>query len=216
MLKITLGRDEKNNIVLRHDTVSSFHAYALMSVQQCQIVDLDSSNGTFINDRRISKFNLKKEDTLRLGGYNVMTKKLFEKLDFVYKKNKTDYRIEFKNLMETFKSYQEQKDKLLKRPLTPILIRLGLGIVFIVVTFLFDLDPNIRFSMIFLIGILSMAGSYLTPSNIKKNNAFAELKLKYEELLVCPRPTCKSKMIKENLTYWKGRKTCPNCSARYQ
>jgi pSer/pThr/pTyr-binding forkhead associated (FHA) protein/outer membrane protein assembly factor BamB len=52
--RMTIGRDAQNDIVLDHDGVSGFHAEIQNENGQSFLVDLGSSNGTFVNGERLS------------------------------------------------------------------------------------------------------------------------------------------------------------------
>ena len=49
----TIGRDDDNDIVLAEATLSRCHAVLLAVPQGIVLIDLDSTNGTFVNDRLI-------------------------------------------------------------------------------------------------------------------------------------------------------------------
>lgn len=216
-LTISVGRDQSNNITCNHDSVSKFHADIIMYDQNnFEIIDKSSSNGSYVNNRKIIRSSFQEDDDLRLGDYNLNVQLFVSKLRVLYNKNKTDFTEEFKELMIVFEEFQTKKNNLLKRPLKPLIIRIGLGLAVIPIIFLVDLDPNHRYAIIIAVGLLTTLGSYLAPSSVKKSEAFAKIKLEYEDKLVCPRPDCGNQMLKENLTYWKGKKNCPKCSAIYQ
>src|SRR6185312_11216336 len=46
---ITIGRTENNDVVLRHEQVSRFHAYVQQLAEGLALVDADSKNGTWVN-----------------------------------------------------------------------------------------------------------------------------------------------------------------------
>lgn len=64
---LTIGRDASCDIVLPSRLVSRRHARIECSVGSCRVVDLQSSNGTFVNDRRVSQATLNAGDRLRIG-----------------------------------------------------------------------------------------------------------------------------------------------------
>ena len=65
---ITIGRDPENDVVLSAPTVSAFHAQVERVGQRYRVRDLRSSNGTFVNDKRIQgDVWLKPDDVLRVG-----------------------------------------------------------------------------------------------------------------------------------------------------
>lgn len=62
-----LGRHPDNNACIDHDGISRFHARVTTEKGQYWLQDLDSSNGTYINGRRITSCELNNGDTLNLG-----------------------------------------------------------------------------------------------------------------------------------------------------
>ena len=68
--KITLGRDERNSVVVDDKMVSRFHAVIQKIKEDYFIKDLKSSNGTFVNGELVpvGKYvKLGKDDIIRLG-----------------------------------------------------------------------------------------------------------------------------------------------------
>jgi ABC-type multidrug transport system ATPase subunit len=67
---ITIGRDPANDIVLDMPQVSRNHAEIERVGQRFRLIDLNSSNGTFVNDEQIvEEAWLKPTDTVRIGSY---------------------------------------------------------------------------------------------------------------------------------------------------
>ncbi|HEY6968567.1 MAG TPA: FHA domain-containing protein [Candidatus Angelobacter sp.] len=64
---IKLGRNPSNTIHLEHPTVSAFHAEIHKSNGTFELIDLDSSNGTFVNGVRITRKVLQTRDHISLG-----------------------------------------------------------------------------------------------------------------------------------------------------
>lgn len=68
--KITIGRDKGNDIVLENVLISRFHAEIQKIKEDYFIHDLDSSNGTFVNDEMVPKgkyVKLKPSDIVKVG-----------------------------------------------------------------------------------------------------------------------------------------------------
>ncbi|MCC6811748.1 MAG: GGDEF domain-containing protein [Deltaproteobacteria bacterium] len=66
---LTLGRGDTNDVMLDHDNVSRFHAEVLNKKDHYAIVDKGSTNGTFVNDRRVKKEHLLNSgDLVKIGG----------------------------------------------------------------------------------------------------------------------------------------------------
>jgi hypothetical protein len=72
--KNTVGSNADANIVLRDDTVSGQHASLRCEEGKFFLTDLDSSNGTYINDKKIAREELKDNDVIRFGEVNVKFK----------------------------------------------------------------------------------------------------------------------------------------------
>lgn len=71
--KITVGRTVNNDLVLRHASVSKFHAYFLIDPNtfDATLVDAGSTNGSFVNNVRLSamgKRKLSNGDAVSFGG----------------------------------------------------------------------------------------------------------------------------------------------------
>lgn len=65
--KTTIGRVEDNTFQIAEPSVSSHHCEVLLRGNEVVIKDLNSTNGTFINEDKITESVLKPGQTLRLG-----------------------------------------------------------------------------------------------------------------------------------------------------
>lgn len=65
--KTTIGRVEENNFQIAEASVSSHHAEILLRGSDVVVKDLNSTNGTFINNERVTETVLKPGQILRLG-----------------------------------------------------------------------------------------------------------------------------------------------------
>ncbi len=65
--QITVGRAATNNIVVADQTISSNHALFTYEGGQYVLTDLNSTNGSFVNGKRITKQPLKNGDLIRMG-----------------------------------------------------------------------------------------------------------------------------------------------------
>jgi hypothetical protein len=74
----TIGSAPDADIVLRDNAISGKHASLRYKDQKFTITDLDSTNGTFLNDRSdpIAREELKDNDTIRLGEVTLKFKSL--------------------------------------------------------------------------------------------------------------------------------------------
>ncbi len=63
----TVGRVEDNTFQIADASVSSHHAEIILRGEEIVIRDLNSTNGTFINNEKVSEIVLKPGQTLRFG-----------------------------------------------------------------------------------------------------------------------------------------------------
>ena len=65
---ISLGRKEDNTIVLQDKFISGHHAKIFIKNREYILEDLDSTNGTFLNGKRIyGRVRLEEEDEITMG-----------------------------------------------------------------------------------------------------------------------------------------------------
>lgn len=75
---LTIGRSNENDIVISNIKVSKKHALLLQHENHWYLEDLKSSNGTFINGRKIDKSLVNLEDSIVIGGACVTLKELLD------------------------------------------------------------------------------------------------------------------------------------------
>ena len=63
----TVGRASRADFILDVALVSRVHCRLTAGDDQLEVVDLKSTNGTFVNDKRIEKARLATGDRLRVG-----------------------------------------------------------------------------------------------------------------------------------------------------
>jgi pSer/pThr/pTyr-binding forkhead associated (FHA) protein len=64
---VTLGREEGNTIVVSSDQASRRHARIFVSGGAHVLVDLDSTNGTFLNSQLVKEQTLRHGDVIRIA-----------------------------------------------------------------------------------------------------------------------------------------------------
>lgn len=64
---ISIGRAGDNDLHIPDITVSSYHARIFTYLEASYIEDLGSTNGTYLNGRRITKHTLHPGDVIRMG-----------------------------------------------------------------------------------------------------------------------------------------------------
>src|SRR5260370_817615 len=63
----TIGRSTGAEFMLDAPLVSRLHCQLSATAEALEVKDLDSTNGTFVNDRRITSAQLQTGDRLKLG-----------------------------------------------------------------------------------------------------------------------------------------------------
>jgi pSer/pThr/pTyr-binding forkhead associated (FHA) protein len=63
----TVGRAPRADFVLDAALVSRLHCRLTASDENVEVVDLQSTNGTYVNDQRVERARLTKGDRLRVG-----------------------------------------------------------------------------------------------------------------------------------------------------
>src|SRR5688572_18350466 len=69
---IKIGRRSGCDIVLDHPGVSGEHAHIYTLEHESFIQDLNSTNGTFINNKRVTKHQLSDGDVVIIGEYSLV------------------------------------------------------------------------------------------------------------------------------------------------
>ena len=217
MIEISVGRASTNDIPINHESVSAHHAMIKMSSDNSiKIRDLNSSNGTILNGQHILESSLKSTDELLLGSQTVEMTTFFSLINNIYTQKKTDFSIEYDAIMREFKEYQTAKDKIQNPSPLPIYLRIGLTMGAIIVLIVTDIiPPRYQIYLLTIVGLVALVPSLMAPSQSKKVEKLDLLKVKYEDILVCPK--CKNRMINQSVSYWKDRRKCINekCDATY-
>jgi phage tail-like protein len=71
----TMGRESSRELVLKHPMVSRLHAQITCTPSSCEITDLESANGTVINDQPLSPhvpYSLKPQDRIQIGPFEMI------------------------------------------------------------------------------------------------------------------------------------------------
>jgi pSer/pThr/pTyr-binding forkhead associated (FHA) protein len=68
---VTIGRSGENDIHLKDSTVSSHHAKIVTYFDASYIEDLDSTNGTFVNGKRVQKHIINPGDVISVGTHTL-------------------------------------------------------------------------------------------------------------------------------------------------
>ncbi len=69
--EISIGRGNNNDIQIDNLGVSKTHAKIIKNPDAYTVVDLNSTNGTILNDKQIKKANLAPQDILTIGKHTL-------------------------------------------------------------------------------------------------------------------------------------------------
>ena len=69
--QISIGRNPKNDIQIDNPAVSSSHAVIKKVMNTYFIEDLGSTNGTFVNEKKIDKYELLDSDEVIIGKHSL-------------------------------------------------------------------------------------------------------------------------------------------------
>ena len=239
--EIKIGREVEGAMAHRvpstYTKVSRRHATLFWHDGIVTLEDNESSNGTFVNGKRIAKTKVTENDTVWLGGddagsgcYRLDLKQIFAACREAENAQRTDYAAEFAQIKQAYINYQEEVSELKRNAtkksqmpkLLASLIPAVLGLVFFLVT-IGKNDPkmmNIRMGI--MVGGTAISG-VVTALTMGKSSAVSEqmsediteLQIKYQKYYRCPK--C-GKDFNLN-THWKKLEAsgkCPHgCGARF-
>ncbi|MEF3280048.1 MAG: FHA domain-containing protein [Elusimicrobiota bacterium] len=72
--EIFVGRDNSNDIIINDNTVSSKHFKIIGNSHNFEIEDMNSTNGTFVMDKKIKKISVEKKCEIKVCGYIINVK----------------------------------------------------------------------------------------------------------------------------------------------
>ena len=71
-ISLTIGRGEKNNIIIDNLAVSKRHAKIDSAGDEFVLTDLQSKNGSFVNEQQVSSHWLKQGDIISIGKHSLL------------------------------------------------------------------------------------------------------------------------------------------------
>ena len=125
---VSIGRDPSNDIVIDHSSVSRRHAKIIKVKESRYVVDLHSTNGTYVNDNPVTRAKLRSGNFIKIGN---MILKYLEGTDIetayheeIYNMTITDGLTQLYNkryLLEVLEK-EMSRAKRYKRPLSVIMV----------------------------------------------------------------------------------------------
>lgn len=218
-VNITIGRGDDCDLVLSDKSVSRSHAVAEVHYyDKIFLIDQDSANGTFVNEKRIRKARISATDQLKFGEHQPANESFFKELFKRYKSKKQNFSREYDQLLEHFRKYQRKLDALQDNPKGPVYLKLGLlaGFVGLMILFSDKIDQRYFYPMIIGISGLTLLGGIFSNPRGNRNKKIAELKLDYEPILRCPK--CNTSFMSKHLVMIERMTNCSNehCDAVYK
>ncbi len=70
--EVTIGRQNDNDIHFDHPYLSGHHAKIVTLFDASHVEDLDSTNGTYVNGKQVSKHTLHNGDVISFGDYHII------------------------------------------------------------------------------------------------------------------------------------------------
>lgn len=233
-IEIKIGRDVEGPCVLNvpasYKKVSRRHASLVWHDGTVSIEDNESSNGTFVNGRRIAKTKIKEDDIVCLGGkeandecFQIDLKKIFDSCREKENAARTDYSKEFASVKQAYMDYQREvaeikKDATKKAQLPRLLTSLVPAVIGLLIA-IFSKNMSARIIamsvgsvMSGVVGLLTMGKS--SSANEQMAEQITELQIKYQKDYCCPKCGMKYPFT----THWKKLEAdgkCPNpkCNA---
>jgi pSer/pThr/pTyr-binding forkhead associated (FHA) protein len=105
--EIIIGRDSGNDIQIDNEAVSREHAKIISGPNYYLIEDLNSTNGTFVNGKKINKKFLQEVDEISIGKHSlqivlenppaIMRERKLKGINTTYKLGPAEYKRIFKN-----------------------------------------------------------------------------------------------------------------------
>ncbi|MEO0570217.1 MAG: FHA domain-containing protein [Bacteroidota bacterium] len=213
MEPFTIGRNEKNHYALNHKTVSGVHAEVAISndFKSFVLKDLDSSNGTKVNGRRIVTKILQAKDKIEFGETKVLGKDLIARVNKYVIKNRQDFSTEFSELKMVEKNFKTKKDSIRKYfKLQSLGIRILItAFVIVLINNVLEVDREVKTILTISAGLMGTVLATLSATEKKQNERLEELQDNYYLSFLCPK--CKMDLSKRSWNYWKNQEKCPKC-----
>lgn len=167
----TFGRNSSNDIQIDHPSLSGqSHLSLEKTINGVVMLYHQGQNETKVNGRAVKKIPLEITDRIEIGGFKMSGEEMIKLVNKEAYKFKTDFSQEYKELLDKYRAFEAQKEKIEKPSLKPIFLKVGISGGVILILLLFpDLVPNqsFRYPMIAGAGLLATAFSG-TGSNSKK------------------------------------------------
>ena len=207
------------------------HAIIYWHDNTLTIEDNESSNGTFVNGKRIAKKKITEKDSVWLGGleqdeqcYRLDVPAVRESMRKEEEKHRTDYSKEFEDIKQAYIDYQNEVSSLKinstkKAQLPRLLASLVpsvIGLLFVIFSKKMELRMIAMSSGAVLSGVVGLLTMTRNSSTKEYTEVVAALQIKYQKRYKCPKCGQKFPLTKHWMQLEADGK-CPNpkCNARF-
>jgi pSer/pThr/pTyr-binding forkhead associated (FHA) protein len=115
-MQLKIGRTQNNDIIINKENVSSHHANLLILEDHIIIEDMDSTNGVWVNRRRVEKCLIDPSDEILIGNHFFEFNKYLKRSEgrIVGAKRLDDYTDHFNNLVEIEAIHESEMHQITK------------------------------------------------------------------------------------------------------
>ncbi len=213
--EFTLGRSPNNDIVIENSVVGKKHLFiSYKSENEFLIEDLETNNGTFVNQIRIKRKSITANDKILLGSYELNSNFLFSEIIKKVNESRTDFTREFFELKKVYEDYEKKVNDIKnKSQVFPLIIRAFVTLCAMAAAFFIFTNPQIRYPVMTGAGILGGFVSLVLHKDSKLKDQIDILTAELEMVYKCPK--CGKSLISRRWQHWAVKKGCENCGAKW-
>ena len=221
MMEYTIGRNNTNDLKIDDPEISASHAKIIVEpdFETFTLFDLDSTNGTYVNGRRIVSKKITDKDSFRFATQKMTGTDLFEHLGRYIKERRTDFSKEFNKLLSIESEYRTKKRQITKHyRLLAMLPRVLVTIVVVAAIFLIpNINSELRYPLMIGASIVGTFVSGLGVSEQRKEDKLNDLRAKFQIQFACPKCGTELNAGGRDSKYYLEKRSCPNrkCNATW-
>ncbi|MCZ2101580.1 MAG: FHA domain-containing protein [Chitinophagales bacterium] len=216
-VKVGNASNHANHIKIHDDSVSREHLQIeKLDNETLLITDLNSTNGTFIDDIQIRESRFQRHQTIRIGHQKFTGDQLFDKLRMHFLDSKVIWVDEFSRLKNKFSDYEKEKAKIIQSYQTKLVVIRAVVLIMIWIVLFFiggeiGIQAEFRHVVSIIGGVLAMLIIPKLLPNERRTEELSQLRKKYSKMLACPR--CSRDLSAQPYTYWIEQRSCQQCHA---
>ena len=211
--EFTLGRSPDNDLIIENSVVGRKHLLVkYISDNELIIEDMETNNGTFVNQIRIKRKTVTSKDKILLGSYELNNSYLFSEIIKKVNESRTDFTREFFELKKVYEDYEKKVNEIKnKSQVFPLIIRAFVTLCAMAAAFFIFSDPQIRYPVMTGAGIIGGFVSVMFNKDSKLKDRIDTLTAELEMVYKCPK--CSKSLISRRWKHWATKKECENCGA---